>query len=78
MDVQLIYQQAKTEGDDRDTVFTGAINKMNCNQDTDTARIQWRKKTLLDILGKLDLPSEENVQMGKLLSDLVIITMCLH
>ena len=69
MDVQLIYQQTKTEGDDRDTIFTGAIKQVNCNQDIDTARIQWRKKTLLDILGKFDLPSEENAQMGKVLSD---------
>ena len=69
MDVQLIYQQTNTEGDGRDTIFSGAIKQVNCNQDTDTARIQWRKKTLLDILGKFDLPLEENAQMGELLSD---------
>lgn len=69
MDVQRVYEQTKTVADDRDTAFTGAIKLVNCNQDMDTARIQCRKKMLLDILEKLDLPSEGNAQMCALLSD---------
>ena len=69
MDARPIYQQPEAEADNRDTAFTEAIKQVKCNQDMDTARIQWRKKTLLEMLGKLDLPSQGNTQTCALLSD---------
>ena len=76
MDVQPIYQQPEAEADNGDTAFTGTIKQVDCNQDMDTARIQWRKKTLLKMLGKLDLPSEGNAWICALLSDHTM--RCLH
>ena len=35
MDVQLVCQLTKVKPDNRDTAFTGAIEQVNCNQNTD-------------------------------------------
>ena len=67
MHVQAVCQSPLVKADNRDTVFTVAIKQANCNQNADAARIQQRKKVLVDVLGKLDLPSDDNAQMCELL-----------
>ena len=69
MDVQPVCQPAKVNADNRNTAFTIAIKQVNRNQNAEEARIQQRKQMLFDVLGKLDLPSDENTQMCQLLCD---------
>ena len=72
MDVQLIYQQTETEGDDRDTIFTGAIKqvKIQTQQESNGERkpfwIFWESLIY------------HRKKMLRWVNYLVIITMCLH
>ena len=50
MDVQAVCQSPMVKADDKDTAFTVAIKLVNCNQNTDAARIQQRKKYFLMFL----------------------------
>ena len=60
-DVQAVCQSPMVKADDKDTAFTVAIKQANCNQTTDAARIQQRKKVLL--------LSNDNAQVCELLGD---------
>lgn len=67
VEAQQVDHQTTMEDDDGDAAGIKGVKQVNFAKGVDTAKLEWRKNHLLDMVGKFDLSPEGEVQMRALI-----------